>query len=140
MTSRRQRRLELRRSQTALHPQKLNLRRSRNSHVLQMGGIPATAVPIKGGGPPEPVLVYYGIIDFLQVSQVVVGLAVSFVVLVSCLHVMGIPCCNIRRLLPSSTSFWLVKVPESHISDVQPTVQILCQLDPLAALCCRNTA
>ena len=69
MTSRRQRRLELRRSQTGLHPQKLNLRRSRNSHVLQMGGIPATAVPIKGGGPPEPVLVYYGIIDFLQVSR-----------------------------------------------------------------------
>ena len=47
----------------------MNLRRSRNSHVLQMGGIPATAVPTKGGGPPEPVLVYYGIIDFLQVSR-----------------------------------------------------------------------
>ena len=31
--------------------------------------IPALAVPRDGSSPPEPVLIYFGIIDFLQVSQ-----------------------------------------------------------------------
>lgn len=30
--------------------------------------IPALAVPNDGSSPPEPVLIYFGIIDFLQVS------------------------------------------------------------------------